>query len=227
MSLLDDLVRERFGADAAREVCQISGLFEHDKLYRRVEISDTIRDEFVKRGGDATTTRDAVALVLKRWLLGSTSPFRKEQRGRYRFVGTSGSASQIREHGERGSEEDALPGSGLRPVREMGEGLYEVYAWYLPQYEHAAGGRWPIKIGRAGPDGLRRRLRDFQENIPERPCYLFRFGCANDREARDLESLLHAWFRTRGRNLEDVPGEEWFDTNPSEIAQAYRAIKGQ
>ena len=111
-------------------------------------------------------------------------------------------------------------------MRELREGTHEVYAWYLPQYERAVGDRWPIKIGRAGPDGLRRRLRDFQENLPERPCYLFRLGCANDREARDLESLLHAWFRTRGQKLKDVPGEEWFLTNPSEIEEAFRAIKG-
>ncbi len=224
---MDDLAKERFGADAAHELCRVPGLFKHGRLYRRVEINDVLRSEFVKRGGDAATSRDDVALVLKKWLVGSASPFRKERRGRYRFSDTNGSTHQslVRDH--QGSDGDVTrDGGGLEPARALGEGPYEVYAWCLPRYQDTSGGRWPIKIGRAGPDGLRRRLRDFQENLPERPSYLLRLGCANDREARDMEALLHAWFRNRGQKLDSAPGEEWFATNPKEIEEAVLSITG-
>ena len=71
---------------------------------------------------------------------------------------------------------------------------------------------------------MRRKVLDFQENLPERPRYLLRLGCADDREAKDRESLLHAWFRTRRQKLDDLPGEEWFVTNPDEIEEAIRNI---
>jgi len=111
-------------------------------------------------------------------------------------------------------------------VREIGAGSYEVYAWYLPRYQATSENRWPIKIGKAGPDGLSRGLSDFHANLPEQPCYLLRLRCADDREARDREALLHAWFRSRGQGLNDPPSKNWFLTNPSEIADAVRNIIG-
>ncbi len=112
----------------------------------------------------------------------------------------------------------------MTPERELGKGPCEVYAWCLPLYQQCSDGRWPIKIGWAGTDGFRRRLRDFRENLPERPRYLLRIGCADETEARDRESVLHAWFRARKRKIDDLPGEEWFLTNPGEIEVAIRMI---
>ena len=102
-----------------------------------------------------------------------------------------------------------------------------MYAWCLPQYQETSSGRWPIKIGRAGPDGLRRSRSSTSRRIFRSvPRYvLLRLGCADDREAKDRESLLHAWFRTRRQKLDDLPGEEWFVTNPDEIeCEAIRNI---
>lgn len=225
MELIEELAKERFGADAARELCRRPGLFEPGRLYRRHEISRTLRDEFVRRGGDEGTTKDDVARVLKKWLLGRDSPFEKEMRGRYRFVRADGAAGPIPDSVEgHPGRADGAEGAVPVPGREMGEGPYEVYAWCLPLYQDASGGRWPIKIGMAGPGGLGRRFRDFHENLPERPRYLLRLGCADAREARDREFLLHAWFRSRGQKLDGIPGEEWFLTNPDEIEEAVRNI---
>ena len=189
MELMDDLVKERFGADAARELCQKPGLFERGRVYRRIQISRKLRDEFVERGGDEKTTPEAVAVALKKWLVASDSPFSRVGRGRYRFAGVEASTGQMFDAGVVSEGSDAAYGEELTPQRELGTGPYEVYAWCLPQYQEASGDRWPIKIGRAGPDGLRRRVRDFQENLPERPRYLLRLRCADDREAKDRESF--------------------------------------
>ena len=227
MDIMEDLVKGQFGSDAARELFQVPGLFEAGKLYKRVEISETLLAEFVKRGGADTTTKDEVATVLKKRLLDPSGPFRRERQGLYRFVGFEGQSEQELELGDRDIEgNDSANDEGLIPGRELGEGPCEVYAWCLPQYQETSGDRWPIKIGKAGPDGLRRRFRDFQENLPERPRYLLRLGCADNREARDREFLLHAWFRSRGQKLDHLPGEEWFLTNPSEIEKAIQNIIG-
>lgn len=225
MGLIEELAKERFGADAARELCRRPGLFERGRLYRRHEISRTLRDEFVRRGGAEGTTKDDVARVLKKWLLGRDSPFEKEMRGRYRFVRADGSTGRTPDSVDGHPDGvDAAEVADPAPGKELGEGPYEVYAWCLPLYQEASGGRWPIKIGMAGPDGLLRRFRDFHENLPESPRYLLRLGCADAREARDREFLLHAWFRSRGQKLDGVPGEEWFLTNPDEIEEAVRNI---
>ena len=221
MDLLNDLIKDPFGAAAARELCRRSGLFEPGRLYRRIEISETLRKEFVRRGGASGTTNAAVATVLKKWLLTRASPFHREMRGRYRFLGL-----------ERENEGYAGAGVGGFPVRdapmdyaptpelEIGAGPCEVYAWCMPGYKAAGDGRWPIRIGRAGTEGFKAQLRDFHENLPERPRYLLRLGCADDAEARRREALLQAWFTERGQQLDEAPGDGWFLANPGQIDEA-------
>ncbi len=227
MDLIADLIKERFGTDIARELCQKSSLFELGRLYSRSHITETLRDEFVKRGGAGDTRKEAVANVLKKWLLGPDSPFRREARGRYRFLGSHGAIEQALHVKDRGyARSDAFMAGTPAPEREIGAGPCEVYAWCLPRYQATSGDRWPIKIGKAGPDGLSRRLRDFHDNLPEHPRYLLRIRCVDERQARDREALLHAWFRSRGQKLNDLPGDEWFLTNTSEIEEAVRNIIG-
>ncbi len=221
MDILDDLVKERFGRAAVRGLCEKPGLFEPGRLYRRVDICEKLRAEFVTLGGDAATTKEDVAVALKTWLHGPDCPFRKEARGRYRFRDAEAESDQSpRVEVRCDPPSDAPP---LAPELEIGAGACEVYAWYLPEYAHGSD-RWPVKIGRAGPDGLGQGLLAFQENLPEQPRYLLRLGCADDGEARRRESLLHAWFECRGQKLEDLPGRQWFRTNPGEITEAIRNI---
>lgn len=270
MDLLDNLVEEKFGAAAAHALCREPGLFEPGKLYRRVEISDTLRDEFVRRGGDRATRSQDVATVLKKWLFGAASPFRREARGRYRFLGCEpapeqaviaegrfDAVSKAAAYGpptgharfqqfQRDSTRDgsayvaptsAHAGGDVQikdapahaapvpePERALGQGNCEVYAWCLPRYGETADARWPVNIGRAGPGGFARRIRDFQEHLPERPRYLLRLACADEGEARDREMLLHAWFTSRDQALAGAPGRGWFRTNPRELESAVRNL---
>ena len=221
MDLLDELIKDSFGAAAARELCRRSGLFEPGRLYRRIEISETLRKEFVRRGGASDTTNAAVATVLKKWLLTRASPFRRETRGRYRFLGRERDTTQYRSTGVGGSPvRDAPMDYAPTPEREIGAGPCEVYAWCMPGYGATRDGRWPIRIGRAGTEGFKGQLRDFHENLPERPRYLLRLGCADDTEARRREALLQAWFTERGQQLDEAPGYGWFLANPGQIDEA-------
>ncbi|MDE0680062.1 MAG: hypothetical protein OXI11_07600 [Gammaproteobacteria bacterium] len=112
------------------------------------------------------------------------------------------------------------------PERDIGAGPCEVYAWCMPGYGATRDGRWPIRIGRAGAEGFKGQLRDFHENLPERPRYLLRLGCADDAEARRREMLLHAWFTDRRQQLEEASGDAWFLTNPGEIDEAIDHLMG-
>lgn len=227
MELLDDLVKERFGVAAARELCRRGGLFEPGRLYRRIEISEVLRREFVRHGGASGTTNAAVATVLKKWLLARASPFRREMRGRYRFLGIYRETMQYPGDGVGGSAvRDAPLYEEPSPELEIGAGPCEVYAWCLPGYRATRDGRWPIRIGRAGAEGFKARLHDFLENLPERPRYLLRLGCADDAEARRREMLLYAWFTERGQKLEEASGDAWFLTNPAQIDEAIQHLMG-
>ena len=227
MDLLEDLIRDPFGAAATRELCRRGGLFEPGRLYRRIEISDTLRKEFVRQGGTSGTTNADVATVLKKWLLTRASPFRREMRGRYRFLGFESDTMQNPGTSVGGyAVRDAPVDDGPTPELEIGAGPCEVYAWCIPGYRVSGGGRWPIKVGRAGTEGFKGRLRDFRKNLPERPRYLLRLGCAGDAEARRRERLLRAWFTDRGQQLEEAWGNEWFLTNPGEIDEAIQHLMG-
>ena len=94
----------------------------------------------------------------------------------------------------------------------------------MPGYGATRDGRWPIRIGRAGTEGFKGQLREFHENLPERPRYLLRLGCADDAEARRRESLLHAWFTERGQQLEEASGDAWFLTSPGQIDEAIQHL---
>ena len=133
-----------------------SGLFEQGRLYRYSDIAETLKDEFVRLGGSDDTTKDSVARVMKIGL----------PRGRYRFLGFDGVIKQSLDVEDRGiiSSEASRVGA-LAPECAIGAGHYEVYAWCLPQYQATCGDQWPIKISKAGPDGLRRRLSDVQLQV--------------------------------------------------------------
>lgn len=222
MDIMEDLLKEPFGPDIARLLCAEPGMFEQERLYKRIEIIKKLHDEFVNRGGNESTRKDNVALVLKKLLSGPDSPFLRVIRGRYRFCGQGGASEEVTASETQNDAERDAP----TPDLDFGTGPCEVYAWCLPQYQTTSRSHWPIKIGKAGPDGLTRRLQDFQENLPERPRYLLRLRCADEGEARQRESLLHAWFKSRKQHMNDLPGKEWFLTNPNEIVEAVRNIIG-
>ena len=171
MELLNDLIKEPFGAAAARELCRMVGLFQPGRLYRRIEISDALRKEFVRYGGASGTTNAAVATVLKKWLLTHASPFRKEMRGRYRFLGLEADTKQYPAASPGGFavrdaplEHRAIPGARnwRRPLR----GVRLVYA-----RAHGEQRRSMADTDSAGPESKdsMANCASFRKCLPERP----------------------------------------------------------
>ena len=218
------LLDEPFGALTARELCADPGLFVKGQTYRRKDIVSTLQSAFEDSGGKPVPTKQQVAAVFKSWERRGDRPFKRIARGRYEFLGygdydqqdSRGRVSDVPQHGT--GDDD------FTPEWEFGSGPYEVYAWFLPRYSDSQGRRWPIKIGRAGGDGFRRRLNDFSDNLPERPHYLLSIRCVDERELRKRESLLHAYFEVRGQKIEGLSGQEWFLTTPDEVYEAIQTI---
>ena len=215
--LREYLSKEKFGAEAARYLVQHYDLFNRNETYRRREIVAQLKEAFKQIGGDPNTTKDLIASSIKKLLQSGDIQFRSVGRGIYRFEGKSDDDAIEELPYDIEQEID----SEFNPERSYGEGSHEVYAWCLPLYRiHNNQNCWPIKIGRAGTDGLKRRFLDFEANLPERPNYLIRLGCTTETEARDRERLLHHYFRERKKNIKSLPGTEWFNTNPDEIHKA-------
>lgn len=40
----------------------------------------------------------------------------------------------------------------------------------------------------------------------------------------DMEKIIHMMLRIAGKQLEDAPGREWFQTNPEEIIKIYNNV---
>ena len=220
------LVREPFGQETARVLSRKPGLFEVGRVYRRREITATLHARFKSYGGQ-DTRKERMGRVFKGWLRSSDCPFKPVGGlGRYEFLGYDDSPEQPPlSAGSSAMESGLLDDTLDTPDLRFGNGPYEVYAWFLPQYRTSSRDNcWPIKIGHAGPDGLSRRVLDFSANLPERPCYLLRIGCAEEAEARKRESLLHSYFDVRGRKIEDLPGNEWFSTNKEEVREAVELL---
>ena len=223
MNLPKYLLDEPFGALAARELCAVPGLFVKGQTYRREDIVSTLQSAFEDSGGKPVPTKQRVAAVFKGWERPGDRPFKRIARGRYEFLGHDAYDQQD----SRGHDSDLQQhrtDDDLKPVWEFGSGPYEVYAWFLPRYSDSQGRRWPIKIGRAGVEGFRRRLNDFSDNLPERPHYLISIRCVDERESRARETLLHAYFEVRGQKIEGLSGQEWFLTTPDEVYEAIRTI---
>ena len=225
MRLSKHLLDEGFSIDAARELCRIPGMFEAGAVYKRNVITSKLRSAFIEAGGNQNTSKEKVIGVFKSWAR-RDSPFESvDAFARYRFLGYGEQSSQP---GTTSADEvqgnDAPEDNTPSPEKEFGNGPYEVYAWCLPHYQNGHDSRWPIKIGMAGIDGLPRRFQDFWQNLPERPHYLIRLGCAEESEARERERLLHHYFKSRGQKIEDLPGNEWFLTNTDELVEAVQFI---
>ncbi len=77
MSLMQALAKERFGMEAARELCRLPGIFQPGEVCKREAISEKSRSKFVSFGGSRDTTKQAVSEVIRSWLGRENSPFEK------------------------------------------------------------------------------------------------------------------------------------------------------
>lgn len=93
----------------------------------------------------------------------------------------------------------------------VGRGAEEVYAYSFPSM--IVGDRWPIKIGKAKRDSIR-RITEQQASMIERPTVWIIFKTDN---CAHLEKVIHLALASH-----KLPtfGREWFSTNPEEIKEA-------
>ena len=220
------IFEEKFNALTVDQLFDRGDPWQASRVYRRSEIVDTLMDLYRRAGGvDQDLTKDRVSRIVKKKLSGRNAKnrwFKNVAFGRYEYCGSN--AHETLDSLSRGLEEGTDGGDGssqrrLVPEKEYGDGDCEVYVWCLPQYA-ASGDQWPVKIGFAGEGGLNRRWRDFHENLPEVPQYLIRVGFKTEAEARKFEGMLHYYFKNRGRQIEGIPGKEWFNVNPEEVVGA-------
>ncbi len=106
---------------------------------------------------------------------------------------------------------------------ELGAGSGAVYVYYLPTYRLRAQEQgekaWPCKIGRTDRDPLSRVLSQAATALPERPHIAIIIRTS---QPHSWETALHSVLTLRGRQIESVPGVEWFLTSPEEILELAR-----
>ncbi len=228
----------KFGADTVQHIFENNETdFVRDKPYRRNEIINIVwelcKEEGVLGDGDKEKDKESVTAAVKKQLPkeeGSTKyGFRKLKKGVYLRVGTGEQTESDTDLANLGAEDgqDDTGDTILEPGEELGKGPCEVYAWCLPLPQDKKTGdrwpiktsdRWPIKIGWAGPGGFNRRWKkDFASYLPVLPKYLIRIRCETEEQAKSWEQLIHLVLKNRGHQVENIPGTEWFKTNPDEI----------
>jgi hypothetical protein len=119
--------------------------------------------------------------------------------------------------------ETISPEITVQASTERGSGSGTVYVYYLPTYKKLADvsgiSVWPCKIGLTSLyDHSLRITLQAATALPERP--FIALALRTDRP-RDLEKAIHGVLAFRGRRIEDVPGVEWFRTNPDEVEGIY------
>jgi hypothetical protein len=102
--------------------------------------------------------------------------------------------------------------------RVLGIGPAAVYLYYLPVYrlraEEHSQKFWPCKIGRTDRDPVARILAQAATALPESPHVALVIRTSF---ALAWEAALHGVLTLRGRQIEDIPGAEWFLTSPDEV----------
>ena len=190
------------------------------EVFRRADLIEAADTHHRTNGGAesdavlAHATKKALATLQAAGVVEKTGAY-----GRWRWIEWDPDAvpadpiPAIDDGNEVGEEDELLAGAVVD-----GEGPGAVYAYYFESYRRLAeaDGRdtWPIKIGMSSL-GFRGRIGEQQGTaMPEHPtiAYVFRSSTPGK-----VERLLHAVLFLRNRWLEDVPGSEWFDTNPKMI----------
>ena len=116
MNDMEYLFKRPFGTEVARQLCRLPGAFEVDEVYKRVEIAEKIREEFVARGGPKGTSKDKVLTVLKNLLSqGPQQGFEKVFFGHYKFLGHVDLADDLTVEGSL----QRIRIKGFRSIKEM------------------------------------------------------------------------------------------------------------
>ncbi|MHB9998986.1 GIY-YIG nuclease family protein [Bacillus spizizenii] len=119
-----------------------------------------------------------------------------------------------------GQEEDVTKVEEIPAHAVYGNGISAVYLYYFDSYKKLSllqnNRTWPCKIGRTDRDPIIRILSQVSTALPETPTieYIIKTD-----DASLLETMLHSILKVRGKQIENSPGLEWFDTNPDEVIE--------
>lgn len=206
-------------------------LLGNNHVVRRESIVDAVLKRHTKRGGLQPTQtpsqvmKKALATLKEAglatnpgpgfWKILSDEPLNEDE-----------SSSDAREFDadELGGE---IPDTPWPVERTIGSGAQAVYIYFLPTYRDVAiqkhQSHWQCKIGMTTTDPLQRILSQTATALPERP--IIGLVIRTDK-ANALEKAIHAILHLRSRKLDEVPGTEWFMTNPDEVDALYFQILG-
>ena len=124
--------------------------------------------------------------------------------------------------------EEGFPvvGEKKEDISTVGEGESVVYLYYFPTYrlyaEETGKGSYPCKIGRTEGSVDVRIDSQVGTALPEK--YEIGLTIKTDNPV-GMEKMIHRALDAANRRIEDVPGQEWFSTNPEQVLEFYEINK--
>jgi hypothetical protein len=119
-----------------------------------------------------------------------------------------------------------LPQDKIKIERTLGEGPESLYVYYYNTDRELADlkgqSTWPCKIGNAGHavERVLNQARTARHSLP-----VIALVIRSD-DAEELERLIHRLFKRARLWIDnDYCGDEWFITNPEQVASCYSAIE--
>lgn len=126
---------------------------------------------------------------------------------------------------EEEKEEDIIKDDTPSPNSIYGSGDSSVYLYYYEAYKKLSllqnVQTWPCKIGKTDRNPVTRILSQISTALPELPTIEY---IIETDDASLLETTLHSILKLKGKQIEESPGTEWFDTNPDEIIELIKSI---
>jgi hypothetical protein len=120
----------------------------------------------------------------------------------------------------------APPDDKIKIQQTLGDGPESVYIYYYDAERELANfeghSTWPCKIGNAGEPVSRilNQTKTARHTLP-----VFALAIRSD-DAEEVERLIHRLFRRAGLWINnDHCGDEWFMTNPEQVAACYLGIE--
>ena len=215
------VLREPLGGEAIRLILRNCRQFKVGSVYRRKDIGAVIAKELVRHGAEKPAdkkARSAFKSVFSRAMKSASEavriPFKRVESsdqapgawGWYQFTGGTDTAVAV----------EVAEVAALDPTRRYSDGKCCVYAWFLPLYARQGKERWPIKIGHSSGVSSN-RLKDFEAMLPEKIYLAVEWFCKTKKDAENREKNLHKMLTDC--RIEDLPGKEWYETNPKEICE--------
>jgi hypothetical protein len=218
----------------------LAELFNEKPLWRTAALIERVPQKWRDRGG--VLGKDTMKNVINKALgyLKRDGCIRRPAYGYWEWIGDGGPAGEddlasappssvpIEEKItiEQTLTEGPASVEKIKIEQTLGEGTESVYVYYYDTDRELANFKgqaaWPCKIGRAGEpvDRILNQTRTARHSLP-----VFALAIWSD-DARGMEELIHQLLQRAGLSIDnDYCGDEWFMTNPEQIAACYSGIE--